>query len=168
MIRLIAKLLHVLNSESDPGQISLAFCFGLIVGLTPLMSLHNILILLAAFLMRVNLSAFILSFVVFSGVAHIIDPLFHQLGISVLSLQALEAFWTALYNMPAMRIENFSNTITMGSLVFSFVAIGPFYITSNLLIKKYRDHILTWVQRTRLMQVVKASRVYAAYMAIAG
>jgi len=168
MIRLIAKLLQVLNSESDPGQISLAFCFGLIVGLTPLMSLHNLLVLFAAFLIKVNLSAFILSFVVFSGVAYIIDPLFHQLGLSVLTFQSLEAFWAALYNMTIMRIENFSNTVNMGSLVFSFVVFVPFYIGSNLVIKKYREHILAWVEKTRLMQVIRASKLYAAYMAIAG
>jgi uncharacterized protein (TIGR03546 family) len=168
MIRLIAKLIQVLNSESDPGQISMAFCFGMIVGLTPLSSLHNLLVLFLALLIKVNLSAFILSFAVFSGVAYIIDTLFHQIGLSVLTLQALEAVWTSFYNMTIMRIENFSNTVNMGGLVFSCVVFVPLYIGSNLAIKKYREHILAWIEKTRVMQVIKASKLYAAYMAFAG
>ena len=63
MLRTIAKLLKVLNSETEPGQISLGFCFALVAGLTPIWSLHNVFVLLLVLLLRVNLSAFLLGFV---------------------------------------------------------------------------------------------------------
>ena len=66
MLRAIAKLLKALNSESNPVQISLAFCFALIAGFTPLLSLHNLLVLFLVLILRVNLSAFILGLGVFS------------------------------------------------------------------------------------------------------
>ncbi len=44
MIRAIITLLRVLNSEAAPAQISLALAFAMIVGLTPLWSLHNAVI----------------------------------------------------------------------------------------------------------------------------
>ena len=44
-MRLILKLIKVLNSETEPSQISLGLCFGLIAGLTPVLSPHNIIVL---------------------------------------------------------------------------------------------------------------------------
>ncbi len=41
MLKMIAKLLRVLNSDADPAQISLAFCLALVAGFTPLYTLHD-------------------------------------------------------------------------------------------------------------------------------
>ncbi len=79
MIKLLAKLLRVLNSETDPGQISLGLCFAMIAGLTPLLSLHNLVVLLLVCILRVNLSAFLLGLAVFTGIAYLLDPLFHHI-----------------------------------------------------------------------------------------
>jgi len=44
MITIIAKILKALNSETDPAQIGLAVSFSLIAGLTPTLSLHNLVV----------------------------------------------------------------------------------------------------------------------------
>ncbi|MCA9481390.1 MAG: DUF2062 domain-containing protein, partial [Nitrospira sp.] len=77
MIKLLAKLLRVLNSETEPGQISLGFGLAMIAGLTPLLSLHNLLVLLLVCVLRVNLSAFLLGLALCTGIAYALDPLFH-------------------------------------------------------------------------------------------
>ena len=46
MIEAIANLLKVLNSETEPGQISLALCLAMIAGFTPVLCPHNLLVLL--------------------------------------------------------------------------------------------------------------------------
>ena len=89
MIGTIAKILKALNSETAPGQISMALCFALIIGLTPLYSLHNLLVLLLVLLLRVNLSAFIAGWVFFSGIAYILDPIFHRIGLALLTTASL-------------------------------------------------------------------------------
>jgi uncharacterized protein (TIGR03546 family) len=168
MVRMIAKLLKVLNSEAAPGQISLALCFSLFIGLTPLMSPHNLLILLLAFCLRVNLSAFLLGGLFFSGIAYILDPLFHTIGYQILTAGSMNALWTALYDITLFRIGNFNNSIVMGSLLFSLIAFIPLYFLSNMLIVRYRKHILAWVEKTRLAQALKASRLYTVYQTISG
>lgn len=166
MLRLIAKLLHVLNSETDPGQISLGFCFSMIVGLTPLWSLHNVFVVLLVLLLRVNLSAFLLGLVVFSGGAYILDLLFHWVGLQVLTASSLEGLWTSLYNSTLWRLERFNNSIVMGSLVFSVVLFVPLLILSNVLIRRYRAHVLAWIQKTRLMHIIKTSKLYQMYQSL--
>jgi len=163
MLRLIAKLLAVLNSETHPGQISLGFCFAMIAGFTPLLSLHNLLVLLLVLVLRVNLAAFLLGLGVFSGMAYLLDPIFHWNGFQMLTMPSLEGVWTSMYNCPIGRLSRFNNTIVMGSLVFSLALFVPLYILSNILIARYRAHVLAWIEKSRLMQVFKASKLYQAY-----
>jgi uncharacterized protein (TIGR03546 family) len=168
MLRLLANLLRVLNSESNPGQISLAFCFAMVAGLTPFWSLHNLLVLLLVLLIRVNLSAFLMGLAFFSGAAFLLDPLFNRIGLAILTADSLERLWTSLYNSALWRIERFNNTIVMGSLSFSLVLFIPLYLLSNWGIIRYRAHVLAWVERTRLMQLLKASRFYSLYQSVSG
>jgi len=166
MIKLLAKLLRVLNSETDPGQISLGLCFAMVAGLTPLLSLHNLLVLFLVLVLRVNLSAFLLGLVVFTGFAYLLDPLFHSLGLAILTAPALQEFWTALYQSLWWRIARFHNSIVMGSLAFSLTLFVPLLLVSNLLIRRYRQHVLAWVQKTRIMQLLKASKLYQTYQTL--
>lgn len=166
MLRAFARLLKALNSETEPGQISLAFCFSMIVGLTPFMSLHNVLVLLLALLLRVNLSAFILGLIFFSGLAFLLDPFFDRIGLALLTAGSLEGLWTMLYNSALWRIERFNNSVVMGSLFVSLLLFLPLYYTGNLLIRRYRKHLLAWVNKTRIMHAFKASKLYHAYRSV--
>ena len=171
MLRMIAKVLRVLNSETEPGQISLAFCLSMIVGFTPFLSVHNLLVFLLVLLVRLNLSTFILGLVLFSGVAYLFDPLFHRIGLTVLTAGALEGLWTLLYNMTLFRLEKFNNSVVMGSLLFSILLFVPLYLLSNQIIVRYREDVVAWVRKSRIMQAFKATkfyRIYATYSELRG
>jgi uncharacterized protein (TIGR03546 family) len=166
MLRAAAKLLKVMNSETEPGQISLAFCFGMLAGFTPILSVHNLLVLLLVMVLRVNASGFILALGVFTGVAYLLDPLFHAIGLKALTAGALEGLWTTMYNSTFWRLERFNNTVVMGSLLVSVLLFVPMLILSNVLIRKYREHVLEWVRKTRVMQFIKGTKFYNIYLQV--
>lgn len=163
MLRAAAKLLTVLNSEAAPGQISLAAAFSLIVGLTPFWSLHNLVVLFLVLLLRVNLSAFLLGTAFFSGVAYLLDPLFHRLGLAVLTAPSLEGTWTALYNSTLWRIERFNNSIVMGSVLVSLALFVPTVLALNWAIRRYRERVLATVKQWRVVQAFTATRFFQLY-----
>ena len=163
MIRAIIKLLRVLNSEAAPAQIGLALAFALIPGLTPLWSLHNLAVLLLALVLRVNLSAFLLGTAFFSGLAYLLDPLFHRVGLAVLTAPSLEGVLTALYNSTLWRIERFNNSIVMGSLLVSLALFVPTVLTLNWAIRQYRARVLARVKRLRVVQALMATKFYQMY-----
>jgi len=165
-MRLIAKLLRVLNSETDPAQIGLGLCFGLILGLTPLFSLHNLLVVLLVLVLRVNLSTVILATVAFSGIAYLLDPLFHAVGLALLTAGPLNGLWTGLYGTLFFRLGHLNNTIVMGSLFCALVLFVPVYLGATALIVRYREHVLSWVQRLKIVQALKGSRLYNAYTSL--
>ena len=168
MIEAIANLLKVLNSETEPGQISLALCLSMIAGFTPALSVHNLIVLLLVLVLRVNLSAFGLGWAFFSGLAYLLDPLFHAIGLHLLTAPGLKPFWTDLYNTAWFRLDRLNNTIVMGSLALSLALFIPALILFNLLIRRYRMHILAWVKKTRIVQAMEASKFYAIYRSVSG
>jgi len=168
MLTMIARLLKVLNSETEPWQISLALCFAMIAGFTPLFSLHNLFILLIVLIIRVNISSFILGLIFFSGITYLLDALFHLIGFKVLTVKSLETLWTSLYNITFFRLEKLNNSVVMGSLLFSFILFIPTFIFLKLAIIKYRSNLLEWVQKSRIIQALKASKLYTAYQAVSG
>lgn len=166
MLYMLARILNVLNSETDPSQISLALSLSMIAGLTPFMSLHNLVVLFLVLFLRVNLTAFLLGLGIFSALAYLFDPFFHAAGLFLLSSATLEGLWTSMYNMPVFRIERFNNTIVMGSLVVSLVLFLPVYFLSRAGIVRYRERFVAWMNKTRLAQVIKASTFYKVYTSL--
>lgn len=168
MLRLIANLLKVLNSESAPAQISLALTFGMIVGITPFWSLHNLVILFLVCILRVNLSAFLAGLAVFSGVAYLLDPLMENVGVELLTGPSLQGFWTSLYNSTGWRLTRFNNTLTLGSFVCAVSAAIPFFFISQVIIKQYRLRLLAWVNRLKVVTWLRATPFYRVYRTLSG
>ena len=168
MLSMLAKLLKALNSESAPGQVALAFALALIVGLTPLFSLHNLFVLFLACVIRVNFSAFILGVLFFSGVAWFVDPLSIRMGASLLANPALISTWTELYQSELWRISGYNNTLVLGGLVFALIAFVPVLLISRILIIQYRHRVMAWINKLKITQMLKASKFYNLYQNFGG
>jgi len=135
------------------------------MGLTPLWSFHNIIVLFLVLVIRTNLSGFLGSFALFSGFAYALDGVFIQFGEYLLSHAALIDLWTGFYNSDFWRITHFNNTLTLGSLLIAMMLAIPFYFAGLFIIVNYREHIMAWVMKTKLAQVVRASKFYKLFVA---
>ena len=168
MLDQIFKLLKILNSEQEPVHLSLGFAFAMVVGFTPVFSLHNLLVLLLILVLRVNLSAFFLGWAFFSALGYLLDPLFHQIGMTILQAPQLQNLWTDWYNSAFWRLTLFNNSIVMGSVVSAMLLFMPMLLLGNLLIRRYRDVVLVWLRKLRIVQILKASKWVKRYQALQG
>ena len=168
MLTLLVKLFKALNSESSTRQISLAIALGLIVGLSPLLTLHNLVILFFVLVIRVNLGAFILSMGVFKGVSYLLSPVILMAGESLLKSPALYELFDALYQISLFKLAHWHNTYTLGALTVGSVLAIPVYFLSRYLIEKYREHIKSYIDEFRIVKILKASKFYRLYTAMSG
>ncbi|MCK5002742.1 MAG: TIGR03546 family protein [Gammaproteobacteria bacterium] len=159
MLTQIIKFIRVLGSEASPIQISMGIALAMIVGFTPLWSLHNLVVIFLLIILRINIGSFLLAWVFFSGVAYLLDPLFHSFGLSILQHEALHGTWTDMYNSTFWRVAHFNNTIVMGSLVISLLAFIPLVLLMNILIKRYRTHILTYIKKSKIATFLQSSKL---------
>ncbi len=168
MLTLLAKFLRALNSETGAWALAFAFVLGMIMGLTPLWRVHNLLILLIALLFRINLTGFILSFLLFSGFAYLLDPLFHQFGFAILSAESWQPVWQSMYDSAFWRVLQFHHTITIGSVVISLAFAPVLAVVSFWIISQYRRSIQRWFNQLRIVQALKANRFWAIYSDLRG
>ena len=147
----IKKLWNILNHAGKPWQISLAVSLAFIAGLTPILSLHNILILLLVLVLNVHLGMFLLATAFFGGIAYAVDPISHALGLMLLTNGSLEGLWISLYNSAFFKLSNFNNAIVLGSLVISVVLFYPLYKIVNGILIKYRETIAVKIANIPLL-----------------
>lgn len=166
MITQIIKFIRVLGSEAEPIQISMAIALAMIAGLTPMFSLHNLIVIFILLTFRVNLAAFLLAWVLFSGMSYLFDPVFHQIGLSLLNNESLHATWTTMYNTMFWRMANFNNTIVMGSLVVSLVLFLPLLLISNILIKQYRSNVLDYLSKSKIARFLQTSKLLTRFSSV--
>src|SRR5690554_5801623 len=152
MLTLIAKFLKALNSESGAWALAFAFVLGMMMGFTPLWRMHNLVILLIAMLFRINLTGFILSFIICSGIAYLLDPWFHQFGFYLLSHESWQPLWQSLYHSAFWRVAQFHHSITLGSVLISLAFAPVLLIVSFVLVSQYRLRIQTWFNKLKLVQ----------------
>lgn len=167
MFSQIIKFIRILSSETNPVQISAGFALAMIAGFTPLLSIHNLLVLLVLLVFRINLASFLLGWGLFSAMSYLLDPVFHDVGRSVLANPDLLSAWTEMYNSSMWRLTQFNNTIVMGGLVVSLIAFFPMLFIGSLLIKQFRKVILEKINNSRLFKFFKSSKWFSIFVAVA-
>ena len=168
MLTLLAKLFHALNSDSSSRQIALAIALGFIVGLSPILTLHNIVIIFFVLIIRVHIGSFILAVGFFSGLSYLFSPLIVQVGESILTQPSLIDFFTSLYQFSWFKLAHWHHTYVLGAFVLGTVLCAPIYFISKFIIEKYRVHIMTFFEKFRIVKALKASKFYSLYSSFSG
>ena len=167
MFSQIIKFIRILSSETAPMQISAGFALAMVVGLTPLMNIHNLIVVLLIFMFKINFASFFLAWALFSMVAYLLDPVFHEIGAFVLNYPEMIDVWTEMYNSGFWRISNFNNTIVMGSLIVSLLAFIPVMLLANTLINRYRNNVLSYLNKSGFFKFIKTSKLFSKMISVA-
>ena len=167
VLKILGKFIKVLSSEASPNRIAWGFALGAIPGLTPLASLHNLVVLLLVLLLRVNISAALLAFILYGAIAWTLDPLFHAIGHGVLvGFDGLRPLWTWLYNLPIAPLSRFNNTVVMGGLLAGLALLAPNYLGFRWMVRRYRDSWNQAIQKWRITRAIQGSKLVRAYVKI--
>jgi uncharacterized protein (TIGR03546 family) len=167
ILKYVAKLLKALSSEASPNQLAGGFILGMIIGLTPVLSVHNLVILVLIIILKVNIGMAILAFLIFSGIAYLADPLFHSFGIWILENDGLQDTWTSMYNNELWAITKFYNTVVIGSFISALVLCIPMFPLTKIGVIQYRKHIHEKVMKTKFAKALKGTKLYSVYQTVA-
>ncbi|MDZ7808617.1 MAG: TIGR03546 family protein [Gracilimonas sp.] len=166
ILKYFAKLLKALASEASPSQIAGGMILGMIIGLTPIMSFHNIFIVILILVLRVNIGMALLSFMIFSGVAYLADPLFHKFGIWLLELEGMQETYTIMFNNEWWALTKFYNTVVIGSFATAVILSAPAFPAFKILVLQYREKIHAKVQKWKIVQAFKSTNFYSIYKTV--
>jgi uncharacterized protein (TIGR03546 family) len=164
LIKLIQSLFGALHSEGTPGQLAAGIALGSIMGLTPLVNIHNAIVFAAIVLLNVSFAGGMLGWALFVPIGFLLDPLFDWIGHTLLlDVPALTPLWTSLYNMPIVPLTNFNNTVVLGSFVCAVLFAVPLFFVARYGVARYRATIGERVRQSKWYRAVTASKVYNVY-----
>ena len=164
LLKLLQSLVKTLHSEGTPGQVAAGIALGSVLGLTPLVNVHNLLIAAIILVLNVSVGGAMLGWALFLPLGFALDPVFDRIGHQLLlETPALTPMWTAWFNTPVLPYTNFNNTIVLGSFVAWLVLAVPIFFAARYGVMRYRA---TWgerVRRSRFYNAVTASKAYNVY-----
>jgi uncharacterized protein (TIGR03546 family) len=164
IVKFIQSLVKALNSEGTPGQIAAGIAFGSCLGLSPLVSLHNLLIVAVILFFRVSVPGATLGWLIFTPVGFLLDPLFDSIGTTLLAdTSALRPLWVTLYNTPVVALGNPTNTIVVGSLATWLATVVPIFFLARIGVGLYRRTIYERYKDAKFFKAVRASKLYGLY-----
>ena len=163
ILKLLQSLFQTLHSEGTPGQVAAGIMLGAGIGLTPLLSAHNLVLFAAVMLLNVSFGGGMLGMALFTPVGFLLDPLFDRIGLALLSAPGLRGLWTDWYNIPFLPYTNFNNSVTLGSFVVWLVVTAPLYFLGKRAIVQYRATYGPRVLNSKFMKALKASKAYNIY-----
>ena len=163
ILKLLQSLFRTLHSEGTPGQVAAGIMLGAAIGLSPLLSAHNLVLFAAIVLLNVSFGGGMLGMALFTPLGFLLDPLFDKVGLALLEAPALRGLWTEWSNIPLLPYTNFNNSVTLGSIVVWVVLTVPLYCLGKRLIARYRATYGARVLNSKFMKALKASKAYNVY-----
>jgi uncharacterized protein (TIGR03546 family) len=163
LLKLLQKLVATLNSDGTPTQVAAGMAIGTVFGLTPLINLHNLVILVFVMLFKVTIPAVMLGWLASIPLGFALDPMFDRMGQQMLEVLALNPVWTTVTNAPILALANLNNSVVLGSLVFWILVAIPFFFLFRWGVARYRETVYVRIRRMKLYKAVKASKVYNLY-----
>jgi len=163
LLRLLQSLIRTLHSDGTPAQVAAGLTLGAALGLTPLLSPHNLVVVSAIALLNVSVGGAVIGMLLFTPVGFLLDPVFHYVGATLLGLPWLSGLWTAVYNTPILALSNLNNTIVLGSLVCWAILTFPIYVAGRTGVVRYRSTLGVKVRNSKYYKAIAASRVMSVY-----
>lgn len=164
LLKLVQSLIKTLHSEGTPGQVAAGMALGSVLGLTPLMNVHNLLIAALILVLNVSVGGALLGWALFLPLGFALDPVFDRIGRQLLlEAPALQPMWTSWFNSPVLPYTNFNNTIVLGSFVTWLALALPIFFAARYGVARYRATLGERVRRSRFYNAVTASKAYNVY-----
>ena len=164
IIKLIQSLVKALNSEGTPGQVAAGMAMGACLGLTPLLNLHNLLVVAVILFFRVSVPGAMLGWLIFTPVGFLLDPVFDRVGTALLlDTVALREVWSTAYNAPVVALANPTNTIVVGSFAGWVVLAVPIFFLARWAVARYRATIYERYKDAKVFKAIRRSKVYNWY-----
>ncbi len=163
----IRQVVAIFRDNQDPDEIGAGFALGSIIGLNPTNTLHNYVILLLLFLLKVNKGAALIGMTIFAVIGYLTDPYAHKIGYQLLvEMPSLNPFWTKMYNTPIIPFTRFNNTVVLGSLVIALVLFIPVWLIGKKLIILYRKNLQGKVNKWKVIKILQQAKWYEKYLRI--
>jgi len=172
MIKPVAKLIVALNSNLGKKQVAAGFAWGLFFGLIPAGNVFWVVLFVVSFMFKHHHASKMLVMLLLQLASGVVAPLVDIVGWEILYVEALQPFFTELYNMPFVPMTRFNNTLVAGGLVIGTVLWLPVFLLVCALVPAYRNTLAPKIRNLKIVKTIKGvpivSKLASAVAKISG
>ena len=155
MFQAILDFISELNDNARRDQLAAGFAWGLLLGLVPSGNIIWFALFFVSLFLRHNQVAKLLMLALIKVFSGLLAQLMDTVGWQVLHIEALQPFYTTLYNMPLVPLTKFNNTLVAGGLVTGVVLWLPVFFLFFFLIPVYREKIAPVIRGSKLVTAIR-------------
>jgi uncharacterized protein (TIGR03546 family) len=163
ILKQVFSFFKLLNSDQGTGQIAAGMVCGMILGLSPVLSIQAILVFVAIFLFRVQAGAAFTTAALFKVIGFALAPLFDGVGGWALQLDALRPLYTEVYQAPLIPLTRFNHSVVMGSGIVAVALAAPFYFLCLHLVATYRTQVVARYKASGFWKLWSGTGFYQWY-----
>jgi len=126
-MKLWQRIRSCVRGIDSPRQLAAGLMLGMMIGLIPKDSLIVYGLLGVLLSIRANLIAATVGGLVSAGLATLLTPVFHSVGLFILEMNLLRPMWDTISQLPLMGWTRFNNTLVMGSFVVGLLSAFPVF-----------------------------------------
>jgi len=168
MLKQIAKFIVALNGNLGKAQIAAGFSWGLLLGLIPAGNVFWIALFVVSFFFRHHHVSKLLCLAILKLLTGLTAPLMDTVGWEILHIDALQPFFTTLYNMPFVPFTKFNNTLVAGGLTSGIILWLPVFFLFVLLVPIYRNTLSPKIRESKLVKSIKNLPLVSALVKAVG
>ena len=155
MLKYTAKFIVALNGNLGKAQIAAGFAWGLFLGLIPAGNPFWIVLFIGSFFFKHHHPSKLLCMTILKLFSVAISPLMDTIGWEVLHIEALQPFYTAMYNMPFIPFTKFNNTLVAGGIVSAAILLLPVFFIVFFFVPLYRHTLSPKIRENKLVKSIK-------------
>jgi len=155
IIKVLAKTLAALNSNSKPISIAAAVSMAFLLALMPAGSLLWISLVLLSLLFRVHWGMELLFWLIFKGLAPVFYNWTEPFGWALMQKPALGNMIRHIYDIPLMFLSDLNHSLTIGGLTAGLIAWIPLTMLTILMVRLFREKISPAIARSTWMKALQ-------------
>ena len=155
LLRPLRYLATALILETTPKQLAWGFALGMLIGLVPKGNLIAVSLMTLFCALRINAASGTAAIFLFSGAGMFLDPFSDRVGNYLLTLPAMQSFWTSLYNMNLVPWTAFNNTVVLGSTLIGLALLLPVYGITRPIFNYFAPRWAEHLRKYRVVQVLR-------------
>jgi len=141
-----------ISAINSPHELALGIAFGSVIGIMPKDSAIPWLIALVFMLSRGNLLCGIIAAFLMSLVSPSLDGFSDRMGLSLLSINSMQATFASWIDIPWVAWTRFNNTVVAGSFAIGLLSSVPVYLLSQVFFRVWGIEMIQRVMDTRVIR----------------
>ncbi len=154
-IKILARFIAMLDSNSKPGAVAAAVATAFLLALVPSLNLLWLVLFIISLIVRLNWGFELVFIALFKWIVPLIDPLIEPMGWAVLQSELVSSLVYRINEVPGLIFLDLNDSLMISGLIVGAAAWGPVFFLVRIITVIFRKKISPKIANSKIMKAIK-------------